>query len=814
MVARQLKYRAVIVFGFLNLTLFSSLAKADTSDGFVVWRKTPATSALLFNSQENDISLFGEESSRGTKGTPQDQEPSLNRGSASTFGSTRLEQNSIKDLGRGFALLKPSNQLSALTLRQEQSEPEITEPLFGDFCAKFIFENPDYGCEPNFTYKAFISPDDPKYGEMWGLNGVYGIDAPNAWDITTGSSDVVVAVVDTGVDYSHPDLAQNMWVNPFEIAGNSVDDDGNGYIDDIHGVNTITDSGDPRDDNGHGTHVSGTIAAVSNNSFGVSGIGWRTKVMGLKFLSASGSGNLSDAIAAINYMVEMKQRGVNIRVSNHSWGGSDYSAALETAIRQATEAGILFAVAAGNESNDNDAAPSYPASYTFNELLSVAAIDIDGQLAQFSNYGFTSVHIAAPGVDILSTTPDGGFSLYSGTSMATPHVSGVAALIAASEPNLRPAQLASRIMESGIPISGLEGKVYSGRLLNANRALRNIISLLPDYSSGEPCTYAFSEVGSGTMPPFNFKVPDSKPLIVDDELGFKRIKLDFEVPFFERNYSRIFLSPNGVIYFDRPPSDMDFINKAVAPERSIAVLHSDLFYPEERMGVFVEKFDDRVQILWFGRHYSNPRSGWVKAWAVLNASGEVYTHYQFSDSETQNVAQQNSTVGVRKVTPPSATTFSYNKPKLPNFTTLNVASACLVIAPLVYQFDLTGTIKNKVNSKSAVLGGQLHLNITTNRAGIVPVFFWIGDKNRCSNKVNATVGESLSSRLVGRLPAKRSFPSGVSRLISQARGTSRSISLVTLDSRGRTRKIPDKRHKLRSSILNSTCSRLIGSFKP
>lgn len=801
MVARQLKYRAVIVFGILSLLLCSCVSEADSSNGFVVWRKVPSTAALV-------MPFSGDGRAAGSiKGA--DSAPNQ----ITTSAASKVTQDNFKDLGRGFALLKPSAQAASLTLRQADSVGVMAPPLEENFCSRFTAENPDYGCEPNFTYKASIAADDTRYGDMWGLNGTYGIDAPNAWELTTGSSNVIVAVVDTGVDYTHPDLARNVWTNPYEVAGNGIDDDGNGYVDDIHGINTVTSSGDPMDDNGHGTHVSGTIAAVSNNSLGVAGIGWQTKVMGLKFLSASGSGSLSDAIAAINYMILMKQRGVNIRVSSNSWGGSDYSASLEAVIRQATEAGILFAVAAGNESNDNDAYPSYPASYTFNELLSVAAIDINGQLASFSNYGFTSVHVAAPGVDILSTTPGSNYSFYSGTSMATPHVSGVAALIAASEPNLTPAQLANRIMESGVPNPVLEGKVYSGRILNANRAVRNLVTTLPDYSSGEPCTYAFSELSNGVPLPSRFSDPQSKPVIVDDELGFKRVKLDFEFPFFGKAYTEMFLSPNGVIYFDRAPSEMDFVNRAVAPERSIAVLHSDLFYPEERMGVFVEKFDDRVEILWYGRHYSSPRSGWLKAWAVLSLTGEVATHYQFSDSDILNVAQQTSTVGIRKVTPPSATTFSYNNPKIPNFTTLNVASACVVVAPLVYQFDMTGTIKNKPNSKTATLGGRLTLDIATNRAGIVPVFFWIGEKNKCSKKINATVSDALSAKLVGRVPAQKVFPSGVAKLITQARGTSRNVRLVTLDSRGKARKINDKRVKLRSSVINSACSRLIGSFK-
>ena len=191
------------------------------------------------------------------------------------------------------------------------------------------------------------------------------IDAPDAWNISTGSQSVVVAVIDTGVDYTHPDLAANIWTNPGEIAGNGRDDDGNGFVDDVHGYDFAEHDGDPMDDNGHGTHVAGTIAAVGNNGLGVAGVNWSASIMPLKFLNSQGPGYLSDAIRAINYAtMERTRYGVNVRVMNNSWGGGGFSSAMQTAIQAASDAGILFVAAAGNSGTNNDASPHYPANYT------------------------------------------------------------------------------------------------------------------------------------------------------------------------------------------------------------------------------------------------------------------------------------------------------------------------------------------------------------------------------------------------------------------------------------------------------------------
>lgn len=293
--------------------------------------------------------------------------------------------------------------------------------------------------EPDFIYsitdKAEVN--DPQFSGLWGLenNGQSGgtadadINASLMWDYQTGDENIVIAIIDTGVDYNHQDLAANMWRNPQEIPGNNKDDDGNGYVDDVYGISAITGRGDPMDDNRHGTHVAGTIGAVGNNAKGVVGVAQKVKILGCKFLSASGSGSISDAIECMDYIAQLKSRGVNIKASNNSWGGGGSSQAMLDAIKEHHRLGMLFIAAAGNEANNNDNIGSYPANYKVDNVISVAAIDRNDELASFSNYGKKTVHIAAPGVSILSTLPNNSYGSLSGTSMASPHVAGLAAII-------------------------------------------------------------------------------------------------------------------------------------------------------------------------------------------------------------------------------------------------------------------------------------------------------------------------------------------------------------------------------------------------
>ncbi len=317
--------------------------------------------------------------------------------------------------------------------------------------------------EPDLLYAADrVVPNDPNFANLWGLEM---IGAPEAWTVTSGSADVVVAVIDTGIDYRHPDLRDNMWVNTGEIPGNLRDDDGNGYVDDVYGYNAISPSRPPEDDNRHGTHVAGTIGAVGDNQVGIVGVNWRVQIMALKFLDKDGSGYLSDALEAIDYVLTMKRRGVNIRVVNASWGADTYSRALEEAIERLSAEGILFVAAAGN---GNTNVRQYPAAYE--GVLSVAAVDQNGDLAYFSNYG-DWVDLAAPGRSILSTVPGGGYASFSGTSMATPHVAGVAAL-ALSVRDVPLHELQQALQQGVQLVPTLAGKVSTGGILDAVGTLR------------------------------------------------------------------------------------------------------------------------------------------------------------------------------------------------------------------------------------------------------------------------------------------------------------------------------------------------------
>ncbi len=320
-------------------------------------------------------------------------------------------------------------------------------------------------------------PNDPHFADQWALNndGTTGgkkgahIDALKAWSKTKGSEDIVIAVLDTGVDYTHPDLRNNMWIRPDNIPQYS--DEQLGTFNDRYGFDATSNISDPMDDNGHGTHCAGVIGAEADNQLGIAGINWKAKIMPLKFLGRGGFGTTKDAIEAINYAVDRKQKGVNVRIISASWGSTLYSKALEDAIRAAGEQGILFVAAAGNSSTDNDKRKHYPSNYDLPNVISVAALDKGDLLASFSNYGAKTVHVAAPGKDIVSTWLREAYREASGTSMATPHVAGIAALILAAEPDLTVEELRERILSSGDPIDTLKGKIVSGGRLNAATAL-------------------------------------------------------------------------------------------------------------------------------------------------------------------------------------------------------------------------------------------------------------------------------------------------------------------------------------------------------
>jgi subtilisin family serine protease len=331
--------------------------------------------------------------------------------------------------------------------------------------------------EPNWIVRAVAAPNDANFGQLWGLNntgqsgGIAGADiqATSAWDLTKGSQSVVVAVIDSGVDYNHQDLISNIYSG--DCTGPGVDSDGNGYVNDCHGWNVLSNNGNPMDDNGHGTHVSGTIGAAGNNGVGVAGVNWQVKIMACKFLDSAGNGSTADAITCLGYVAAQKAKGVNIVATNNSWGGDFFSQALMDAIDNQRAMGILFIAAAGNFTRDNDVTPFYPASYVLPNVISVAATGASDELAGFSNWGRNTVHLGAPGNSILSTTPGNTYSYMSGTSMATPHVTGVAALLKAYNSGLTWIPIRNRILAGGENIPSLAGNTITGKRLNAYTAL-------------------------------------------------------------------------------------------------------------------------------------------------------------------------------------------------------------------------------------------------------------------------------------------------------------------------------------------------------
>jgi thermitase len=343
--------------------------------------------------------------------------------------------------------------------------------------------------EPNYIYRAFeTTPNDLHFGKLWGMRnqgqndpsgraGKAGADikATEAWSINTGSRDIVVAIIDTGIDYNHEDLRDNMWTSPTGT----------------HGYNAITGSLDPMDDHSHGTHCAGTIGGTGNNALGVTGVNWNVRLMGVKFLSGSGGGTLADAVKAIDWATGQK-----VNVMSNSWGGGGFSQALEDAIKRARDQGILFVAAAGNDSSDNDASPAYPASYQIENVVSVAASNNLDAISYFSNWGKNTVHLMAPGENIWSSTPGNTYQSFSGTSMACPHVAGASALLMATEPGISFADVKARLMTSTDKTRAFRNKLISMGRLNINNLLQNITPpgpvIPPESSWSAPIAQAIS----------------------------------------------------------------------------------------------------------------------------------------------------------------------------------------------------------------------------------------------------------------------------------------------------------------------------------
>ena len=380
-------------------------------------------------------------------------------------GVSRAEQNAIlKDAGATSK--KRFGQIDAVLVKVKDDEEA--------FAVKVLSSDPRVAyAEPNHVVSIAATPNDPSFSQLWGLHntGQTGgtndkdIDAPEAWELATGDSNTVVAVTDTGVDFSHPDLADQRWVNTLDPLGGG-DDDGNGLVDDWSGWDFVNDDNDPFDDNRHGTHVSGTIGAEGNNGVGVVGVNWNVKIMALKFLNSAGSGTTADAIASTLYAAD---HGAD--VSSNSWGGGPYDQALLDAIEYGASRGMLFVAAAGNDGFNNDVTPTYPATYASDAVLAVAATDHSDGLAFFSSYGARTVDLGAPGVGILSTTPGNSYGSFDGTSMATPHVAGAAALVEDRFPGATLYGIKALLMSSVDSAGALAGKTVTGGRLNIGNAL-------------------------------------------------------------------------------------------------------------------------------------------------------------------------------------------------------------------------------------------------------------------------------------------------------------------------------------------------------
>ena len=381
--------------------------------------------------------------------------------------------------------------------------------------------------EPNWKLNNNAISNDTNYtnGSLWGMESddsplnigpagttsAFGSQAEEAWNAGyTGSSNIVVGIIDEGIDINHPDLASNIWVNPYEVAGNGVDDDNNGYIDDMNGWdffyddNTVYNAGE----DSHGTHVAGTIGGVGGNGVGVAGVNWDVSMISAKFLGPGG-GYTSDAVRAVDYLTDLKTRhGINIVASNNSWGGGGYSQALHDAILRHAKADILFVAAAGNSTSNNDATISYPSNYstlsgTVNEsaasyegVIAVASITSAGAISSFSSYGATTVDIGAPGSSIISTVPNNSYATYSGTSMATPHVTGAIALYASKYPDASAEQIRNAILATATPTTALVGKTLTGGRLNVSAALDYNSTPTPSLSVSDA---SVTEGNSGTQ---------------------------------------------------------------------------------------------------------------------------------------------------------------------------------------------------------------------------------------------------------------------------------------------------------------------------
>ncbi|MGI6524111.1 MAG: S8 family peptidase [Bdellovibrionota bacterium] len=677
----------------------------------------------------------------------------LQQGEAATLSSFGLQE--LKPLGEGSSLvtLKGAHSYNA----SNTSKSNIREVNAADLqlCEELVANGIVKSCSPNYQISIAARPNDSKFNEQWGLSKNLGIDTETAWNVTTGSQDMIVAVIDTGIDYTHPDLAANIWVNNGEIPGNGIDDDGNGYIDDVYGMSTIGAKGDPMDANGHGTHVAGVIGASGNNGIGISGINWNIKLLGCRFLNAKGSGSLAGAVEAINYVVSMKKRGFNIVAMNNSWGGGGFSQVMYNAIEKALAEGITFVAAAGNESNNNDVKPTYPAGYNLANVISVGAIGRSGSLADFSNFGAKTVTIAAPGVSIVSTYLNGTYKSLSGTSMATPFVTGSVALLKSLYPKITPTELTAHLKKTGTSNTKLDGLVESGKVLNLGRLINGNVE--PEVGNQTVCSYSATE---GRQAPSYVSLEEDIISNVD-ELEFPEVTLGFEFPFYGVSYKNITISPNGVIYLQNQ-SSADYRNGSDAPLNSIAVLHTDLIFPQRGHGIRVKGDANSQSITWHARSYASIYKDDVTVNVTLYPSGLIETSYAFATPEVASLVATSATIGVRGSASDSAYTYAYNNASLYDGMTLQFTPNCQVKTVVeddknkerenqtpmtLSSIKISGVRKDGTVSRKAIPGGLMNISLIGTGSGEVPLNLILGGR-RCGPEFSGSLENGTTLKVI------------------------------------------------------------------
>ena len=415
-------------------------------------------------------------------------------------------------------------------LKADQGVYRLLVPGGTEAAIRALANNPAVAfVEPNYQVTTGAIAQDTYYanGSLWGMESddsptaygpsgttnPYGSGAEEAWGLGyTGSRSVVVGVIDEGMQITHPELAANIWVNPGEVAGDGIDNDANGFIDDVNGWDfyyddkTVYDAGE----DAHGTHVAGTIGAAGGNSTGVAGVNWNVTIIPAKFLGPNG-GYISDAVSALNYLTDLKALyNLNLVAVNNSWGGGGYSSAMQSAINRAAKADILFVAAAGNSASDNDTTANYPSNYSslqasptesaasYESVIAVASITSTGALSSFSSYGATTVDLAAPGSGIISTVPTNSYANYSGTSMATPHVTGAIALYASYNTTANASALRNAILGNATATAGLTGKTVTGGRLSLEGLFGGATPPPPPVSTYDPAIVSISAPGNVT----------------------------------------------------------------------------------------------------------------------------------------------------------------------------------------------------------------------------------------------------------------------------------------------------------------------------